>query len=124
LGSSDVISWLAMCIPICIGQALAEPLSYNRLLSATTPCSNSSIWVWCLKMGWNPKTLVGLSSSLWSNFCPYIFFWKEQLWVNSFETVGWPHRSTGGHAYPRDMVATGSLSPLLGISANVIPVGS
>jgi hypothetical protein len=33
---------------------------------------------------------------------------------------GWPHPSTGGCAYPLDMVSTGSLSFLLGISANVI----
>jgi hypothetical protein len=36
---------------------------------------------------------------------------------------GWPHPSTGGRAYSFDMVSTGSISPLLGISANVIHMG-
>jgi hypothetical protein len=36
----------------------------------------------------------------------------------------WPHSSTGNHAYPLDMVSTGSLSLLLGISANVTLTGS
>jgi hypothetical protein len=34
------------------------------------------------------------------------------------------HISTGGSAYPLDMVSTDSLSPLLGILAKVLPVGS
>jgi hypothetical protein len=36
--------------------------------------------------------------------------------------VGGPISQPGGHAYPLDMVSTGSPSPLWGISANVIPM--
>jgi hypothetical protein len=36
----------------------------------------------------------------------------------------WPQPSIGDHAYPLDMVSTSSISPLLGISAKVLPVGS
>jgi hypothetical protein len=33
----------------------------------------------------------------------------------------WPPASTGGHVYLLEVVFLGSISPLLGISANVIP---
>ena len=42
----------------------------------------------------------------------------------NIEISGWPHPSTRGRAYPLDMVSTDSLSPLLGILANVFPVVS
>jgi hypothetical protein len=35
-----------------------------------------------------------------------------------------PHPSTRGHVYPLDMISTGSVSLLLGISASVLSVGS
>jgi hypothetical protein len=37
---------------------------------------------------------------------------------------GWPHSSTRGHAYLLDVVFIVSISLLLVILANVIPVGS
>jgi hypothetical protein len=37
---------------------------------------------------------------------------------------GWPHPLTGGHAYLLEVVSKGSISPLLCISAKVIPVES
>ena len=64
--------------------------------------------------------LDGLSFRLGSTLCPCISFSQEECWVNIFEVNG----HSGGHAYPLDMVSTGSISPLLGISANVLPVGS
>jgi hypothetical protein len=38
----------------------------------------------------------------------------------NFENGGCPHPSTGGFAYPLEILSTGSLSPLLGISDNII----
>ena len=37
---------------------------------------------------------------------------------------GWPNPSTGAGAYLLEVVSTGSISPLLDILANVIPLGS
>ena len=37
---------------------------------------------------------------------------------------GWPNPSTGARAYLLEVVSTGSISPLLDILANVIPLGS
>jgi hypothetical protein len=51
-------------------------------------------------------------------FCLCISFRKEQFWVKTYETGGWPHPSTGGRDYLLEMVSTGSIFPLLGISAN------
>jgi hypothetical protein len=49
---------------------------------------------------------------------------QKQFWVKIFEMGRWPHPSTGGHDYLLEVFSTGSISPLLGISVNVIPVGS
>jgi hypothetical protein len=65
-------------------------------------------------------SLDGLSFIPWSTLCPCISFRQEQFSVKFFEKGGWIHPSTRGHASPLVMVSTGSLSPLLGISANVI----
>jgi hypothetical protein len=48
---------------------------------------------------------------------------QEQFWVKIFEMGGWHHLSTGGSAYLLVVVSTGSLSPLLVISAKVIQGG-
>ena len=37
---------------------------------------------------------------------------------------GWPHPLTGGCAYLLEVVSTDCISPLLGISAKVITIGS
>jgi hypothetical protein len=57
-------------------------------------------------------------------FSPCVSFGQEQFWVKNFEIGGWPHPSTGGCAYLLKVISTGSLSPLLGILANVNLVGS
>jgi hypothetical protein len=36
----------------------------------------------------------------------------------------WAHTSTGGHVYLLEAVSSGSISPLLGISGNIIHIGS
>jgi hypothetical protein len=68
------------------------------------------------------QSLYGLSFSFCSTLCPYISFLQEEFWINIFEVDRWPHSSTGGHAYPLELVSTGSISPWLGISAKVLPV--
>jgi len=56
-------------------------------------------------------------------FCLCLSFGQEHFWVKNFEISGWPYPSTGVCAFLLKVVSTGSPSPLLGISANVIPVG-
>jgi hypothetical protein len=41
---------------------------------------SSSVWVWCLQMGWIPRW-----DSLCSTLCPYISFRQEKFWVKKFE---------------------------------------
>ena len=77
--------------------------------------------------GLDPKALQSLddlSFSLCFTRCPFISFRQEQFWVKNFEMGGWPHPSTGGCDYLLEVVSTGSIFPLLGILANVIPIGS
>jgi hypothetical protein len=77
---------------------------------------SNSVSVWCLQMTWIPRW-----GSLWMTFAPLspcIFFKQEQFLVKTFEMGGWLHPSTGGCAYPLDMVSTDSISPMLCISAN------
>ena len=67
LGSPCSVQWLAGSICICICEALAEPL-WRQLNQA--PVSkylvgiSSSVWVWCLYMGWIPRW-----DSLWMAMC-------------------------------------------------------
>jgi hypothetical protein len=70
------------------------------------------------------QSLDGFSFSLCPTLNPYIFFKQKQFWVRIFEKGRWPHLSTGGCVYLLNMVSMGSISPVLGISANVIPTGS
>ena len=63
---------------------------------------------------------LSISAALYS--C--ISFGQEEFWINIFEVGGWPYPSTGDCAYPLDMVSTGSVSTLLGILANVLPIRS
>ena len=65
----------------------------------------------------------GPSFNLCSIFCHCLSFGQEHFWVKNFEIGGWPPPSTGDHAYLLEVVSIGSISSLLGISANVIPVG-
>ena len=51
-------------------------------------------------------------------------FRQKWFWVKSFDMDGWPNPSTGARAYLLEVVSTGSISPLLDILANVIPLGS
>jgi hypothetical protein len=57
-------------------------------------------------------------------FCPCVAFSKNNSGLKMLQVSGWPHPSTGEYAYLLEVVSTGSISPLLGILANVIPFGS
>jgi hypothetical protein len=57
-------------------------------------------------------------------FCPCLSFGQGYFWVKNFEIHWWHHPSTEGYAYLLEVVSTGSLSPLLGMSAKVITIGS
>ena len=73
------------------------------------------------QLGWSPD---GPSFSLCSIFCPCISFGQEHSWVKNFVMGGWPYPTIRGQAYLLEVLSTGSISPLLCISAKVIPVGS
>jgi hypothetical protein len=95
-------------------------------LQAHLGISNSimfGVWRWDGSQG---GAVSGLSflQYLLNFFCPYISFRQEQFWVKNSKMDRWPYPSFGGHVYLLDMVFPGSISPLLGFSVNVIPVGS
>jgi hypothetical protein len=78
-------------------------------------------------MGWIPRW-----GSLWMSFpsvsapvfVPAFPFDMRNSKLIFFEAGGWPHPSIWGHAYPLDMVSTGSICPLLIILANILCLGS
>ncbi|EDL41692.1 mCG148474 [Mus musculus] len=87
---------------------------------------SNSVWVWCLHVGWIPRW-----GSLWMAFpsVSALFFVpafpldRYNSGLKFLRWVGGPI-PTGGCAYPLDMVSTGTISPLLGVLANVIPIES
>ena len=69
------------------------------------------------------RSLDGFPSVSAPFFCPCVSFRQEQFWVKIFEIGGWPHSSTGGHVYLLEVVSSNSISQLLDILSNVIPIG-
>ena len=65
------------------------------------------------------QALDGLSFSLCFILCPHI-----PLDKSNFEKGVWPHLSTVVSSYPFRMFSAGSISTLLVISSNVIPIVS
>ena len=70
------------------------------------------------------QSLDALSFSLCSIFIPVL-----PLDINNFvsrilKMGGWPHASNGDHVYLLDMVSLGSISPLVGLLAKVILIGT
>jgi hypothetical protein len=128
-GSLGSIQWLAVSTCICIGQGLVEPLrdqTYQPPLIKHVLAS-STVWeLWCLQMEWIPRWggLWMAFPSVCSIYSPYLSFGHEHFWVKNFEMLGWPHPSTGGHVYLQDVVSSGFISPLFGISAKVIAIFS
>ena len=58
--------------------------------------------------------------SVSATFFPCPSFRQEQFCAKSFEMSGYHYLLTGGHAHFLSTVSTGSLFPLLGISAHLI----
>jgi hypothetical protein len=56
------------------------------------------------------------------NFYSSIFFRQEQFRVEDFKMGGWTNLSTGGHVCLLEVVSSGSISLLLCILVNVIPI--
>ena len=80
---------------------------------------SNSIWVWCLQMGWIPRW-----GGLCFSFVPVFPLDRDNSGLKFLRWVGGPIPQLEAHAYPLDMVSTGSISSLLGITTNVIPFGS
>ena len=77
--------------------------------------------------GMDPKlgqSLDGLFFSLCSNFVSAFPLDRKNSGSEILLMGRWPHASTRGHVYLLEVVSSGSISPLLGISAKVIPIGS
>ena len=74
-----------------------------------------------LKVGWS---LDDLSLSLCSIFPAAFPLDKNNSGLKFLKMGGWPHASTGGHAYLLEVVSSGSISPLLGILVKVILIES
>ena len=70
------------------------------------------------------QSLDGLSFSFCSILCCCISFRQEKFWVKIFEMGEWLHPSTEGHVHLLEVISAGSISLLLAILANVIPIGS
>ena len=65
-----------------------------------------------------------LSFSLCSIFVPAFPLTRNISGLKFLEMGGWPLVSTGGHIYLLEVVSSDSITPLLGISVNVIPIKS
>jgi hypothetical protein len=74
-----------------------------------------------LKLDWSQG---GLSFSLSSIFVPAFSLDRNNSRSKFLKTGEWPLPSTEGHVYLQEVVSTGFISPLLGISANVTPNAS
>jgi hypothetical protein len=73
-----------------------------------------------LKLG---QSLNGLFFSLCSIFVPAFPFDRNNSGSIILKMGGWFHVSSGGHVYILEEVFIGSISPLLGIVAKIIPFG-
>jgi hypothetical protein len=77
--------------------------------------------------GIDPKlggSLDGLSFSLCSIFVPVFPLDRNNSVLKFFKMDGWSLGSTGCHVYLLEVISSDSISPLLGISANVILIES
>jgi hypothetical protein len=70
------------------------------------------------------QSLDDLCFNLCSTLCPHISFRQEQFWVKNLEMSVWHHPLVDDLDYTLDMVSTGSPFHLLGLSANLFPIGS
>jgi hypothetical protein len=73
------------------------------------------------KLGWSRN---GLSFNLCSIFVPAFLLDRKISGSKFLKVVGWPYPSTGGPVYLVEVVSSGFISPLLNISAKIIPFES
>jgi hypothetical protein len=125
-GSPHSVWWLAPSIHIFICQLLAEP---PRKQDITGLCQRAPLG--------NSNSVSRQDGSLGRVFPKWPFLQSLlHIFVHVFpldrnisglKTLRWvgdPIPGLGGHAYPMEVVSTGSISTLLCISAKFIPVGS
>jgi hypothetical protein len=74
--------------------------------------------------GFGACTLDGLSLSLCSIFAPVFPSEGNNSGSEFLKMGGWPHVSVGAHVYLLEVISSGSISTLLGISVKVIPIES
>ena len=101
--------------------------SHTRFLSEGPLGNNNSVEISCLQTGWILRwgsSGVAVPSVSAPFFCPCLSFRQEHFWVKNIEMAGWPHPLTGDLFSLLEMVSTSSISPMLHILANIIPVGS
>jgi hypothetical protein len=128
LGFLGSVQWLAVNVFISLSQVLAEPLRrqpykavcYHILASASV--SGFGVCRWDGSLGGTVSGWPFPQPRL--HFYPCISFRQEQFLVKNFEMGDWPHPSTVGHVYLLEVVSSRSISLMLGISVNVIPIGS
>ena len=109
-----------MSICICISQMLVKPLRKQPYQAPVGKRFLASAIMWGVGIYSWDGSLGGVVSG-WPfvqslfQFFPCLSFGQEHFWVKNFEMHGWPHPSTGGCAYPLEVVSTSCISPLLGI---------
>jgi hypothetical protein len=126
LGSPGSVWWLAESICNCIGQVLTEPLRVQPYQAPVSKCFLASAIVWGFGVWRWDESLGGVITG-WFFLQSVLHFFlspPEHFWVKHFEMGGWPHLSTGGHASLLEVVSKVYISPLLGILAKVINIGS
>ena len=74
-----------------------------------------------LKLG---RSLKGLSFRLCSIFVPEFPLDRNNSGSKILKMDGWPHHAIGSHVYLLEVVSSGSISPLLGILVNDVPIAS
>jgi hypothetical protein len=110
LGYQCSVRWWAISICICIGQAVAEHHRNQLHQASVSKCFLESAIVSGFGVSKWVGSLGGAISrwpffSLCSSLCSCISFRQEQSLVKIFEMGGWSHHSTGGHAYPLNMIS-------------------
>ena len=124
LGSLRLVRWLAVCIYRLYWSdsgTASQGITISKDFLASAIVSRFSVCRWDGSLG--GQFLDGLSFSLCFTLCPCISFDRRNSGLIFLRWVGCLILQQGP-CLPQIMVSTGSLSPLLGILTNAIPVGS
>ena len=107
------------------GRASQRTAMPGSCLQAHQSISNC-IRVWCPSMRWIPSWtghwMAFPSVSL--HFCSCSSFRQEQFWIKNSKSWWVAPSCTGGPVYLLEVVSSGSISPLFGISVEVTPTES